>query len=286
MIPDPLLGTVRLAGLGMAKERRHRTGRANPAIGHCVRASLLLTLTWLGIGCDGNNMPMPDPSVRYVAFGDSATAGMSGHDYVDNLPLLLGRPPEEFANQGEGGETTSEGLERLRGLLSMRIYPNAHTLLYWEGGTDIIALMREVDRLLLLAPLASNYPYSRQLNETLDRIQATIEAAVAEGQAAGLAVYVATYFSLREAIAPCDPLFLDIILPSEARNANGYVSLLNDRIRQAAANTGATLVDIASANESLHADDANFRNCNHLSEYGNGIVAQLFAETLGQDEGE
>ena len=99
---------------------------------------------------------------------------------------------------------------------------------------------------------------------------------------AGLTVYVATYFSLREATAQCDPLSLHVILPSQAQNANGYVSLLNERIRQAAVNKGAIVVDIASVDDVLHADDSNFLNCNHLSDKGNGVVAQLFAEALGQ----
>ena len=187
-----------------------------------------------------------------------------------------------LGNHVEGGETTGEGLNRLRQLISLSIYPNADTLLYWEGGADIIDLIREVDGQLVFSPTASGYPYSVPLTETLGLIQTNIEAAISEGQTAGLTVYVATYFSLRESTAQCDLLSLHVILPSQAQNANGYVLLLNERIRQAAMNKGAVVVDIASADDVLHADDANFLNCNHLSDKGNEIVAQLFAEALGQ----
>jgi hypothetical protein len=192
----------------------------------------------------------------------------------------LGLPPGTIANQGRGGETTGEGLDRLRQLISRSIYPNADTLLYWEGGADIIDLIREVDGQLVFSPSASDYPHSGPLTETLDRIQTNIEAAIGEGRMAGLTVYVATYFSLRESTAPCDPLSLHVILPSQAQNANGYILLLNERIRQAAAIKEAVVVDIASADDVLHADDSNFLNCNHLSDKGNEIVAQLFHQPL------
>lgn len=259
-------------------------GRVSRAVCRCVCAVLALALFWSLMGC-ADEVLVPDPAVRYLAFGDSSTRGSSGRPYVDFLPDLLGLAPEKFANQGQGGERTSEGLERLRGLISRGIYPNAHTLLYWEGGGDIVALLRQVDGLLVFSPMAPGYPYATQLGETLDRLQANIEAAITEGQAAGMTVYVATYFFLRETIAPCEPLFLEFILPSQAANANGYISLLNERIRLAATNKGATLVDIASADATIRGDGANFLNCNHLGEKGNAIVAQLFAQALDNKAG-
>ncbi len=270
----------------MAKGNENRVGRFRSISYRRLRAVFSLSLLCSGIGCSENDLLVPDPAVHYLAFGDSATSGPSARDYPDILIELMGQAPETFAKQGQGGETSSEGLERLRQLMSRRIYPNAHTLLYWEGGVDIIDLIREVDGLLLFSPTALDYPDSERLIETLDDIQANIEAAITEGRTAGLTVYIATYFSLREAWAQCDPLFLDIILPSQARNANGYISLLNERIRRAAANQGAMLVDIASVDDILQADEANYVNCNHLSNQGNEIVARLFAEALGQDNGE
>jgi len=282
MIPDQLTDNGHFAGAGENLAERARPRSPASALCSCIHAALLLALTWATIGCEGVGLPLPDLSVRCLAFGDSSTSGDSGRDYVAFLPELLGRPSTDFANQGKGGETAHEGLKRLRQLIAMGVYPNADTLLYWQGGVDVIDLIRDVDGLLLLSPTASTYPYSGQLDERLNRIQADIEAAIAEGQAAGLTVYVATYFSLRETVATCDALFLDIMLPAQARNANGYLSLLNARIRQAAANAGAVVVDVASVDDSLRADDSNFLNCNHLSAKGNQIVAQLFAQVIGQ----
>lgn len=282
MIPDPNTHAIRPAGFAAAKVRRDRIGSVCVAAYRSVRVGLLPALIWSVIGCGDNHILIPDPNVLYLAFGDSGTSGGSGLSYPEILSELLEQPPGIIANQGRGGETTGEGLDRLRQLIERRIYPNAHTLLYWEGGGDIIELIGEVDGLLLFSPTASGYPYSGRLVETLDRVQTNIETVITEGQTAGLTVYVATYFSLREATAPCEPLALHVILPSQAQNANGYVSLLNERIRQAAVNKGAIVVDIASADDLLQSDDSNFVNCNHLSEKGNEIVAQLFAEALDQ----
>jgi lysophospholipase L1-like esterase len=273
---DQATGAMHLAAFVMTKAKKDRTGSCHRA----AYVGLLLTLSWPVIGCGDSGLLIPDPSVLYLAFGDSGTSGSSGRGYPEILSEFLGQATDVFANQGSGGETTGEGLDRLRQLLSLRIYPNAETLLYWEGGADITELIGEVDGLLLFSPLAPGYPHSTRLVETLDRVQTNIEAAITEGQAAGLTVYVATYFSLREVIAPCDPLFLEVMLPYQAHNANGYISLLNERIRQAAINNGAVVVDIASADDLLHADDSNFLNCNHLSDKGNEIVARLFAEAL------
>lgn len=247
---------------------------------HNIHAGFGLALSLVITGCVDNKILLPDPAVLYIAFGDSSTAGDSDTGYPQFLPDLLGRPADTVVNQGKSGETTAEGLERLDQILSLDIYPNAHTMMYWAGGIDILDFIREVDGLLLWSPSASNYPFSDRLSKRLDEIQANIETSISRGQSAGLNVYVATYFLSREVIAPCEPLLLSVILPAQARNANGYVSLLNERIRQAAANRGATLVEITAANSTLQSDSRNFANCNHLSEQGNRIVAEVFAQTL------
>jgi hypothetical protein len=111
-------------------------------------------------------------------------------------------------------------------------------------------------------------------------VEGNIEAIVEEAQSRGLTVYVATYYTSREAVAPCDALFLDTIIPSQASNANDYIALLNQRIRQATQDTGAILVDVATLDDELRTTSANYFDCNHLSTQGNTLVAELFADII------
>jgi lysophospholipase L1-like esterase len=229
-------------------------------------------------GC--TDMRFPDPAVRYVAFGDSSTKGPSTRDYPDILREQMGEAPETFANEGSGGETSEEGVDRLNELLSNGIFPNAEVLFYWQGGNDITEFIGDFDPFLIFSPDEEGYLFSGPLANRLDETQANIEAAISSAQEAGLVVYVATYYFLRENIAECDPLPLDILLPGQAVNANAYVAMLNERIRQAAARQGAFLVDVAAEDEVIRADPANYFNCNHLSEQGNEIIAGLFFDAV------
>ena len=237
----------------------------------------MLAPAFLG-GCI--DVRIPDPAVRYIAFGDSSTSGPSDRDYPDILRERLGEAPETFTNQGEGGETTEEGRQRLAELLSAELFPNAQILLYWEAAGDITEFIKDHDRFLLLAPGAADYPFSSVLASRLDQTQANIESAIDTARASGLTVYVATYFFLDETLSQCPAMPLNVILAAQAQNANAYLVRLNERIRDAAASAGATLVDVASLDSLLRSDSANYFNCNHLSARGNEIVADLFFEVM------
>ncbi len=234
--------------------------------------------TQLAAGCV--ELRLPDPDAVYVAFGDSATHGPSERDYPDILRERLGASAGSMANEGRGGETAQEGVDRLRGLLANEIFPNAEYLLYWEGGNDITDFIQDVDPLLLFSPDDPDYPFATRLNAELDSIAAAIRTAIRAGQDAGLRVHVATYFFLRENVGDCPALLFNIVLPAQAENANDYITRLNARIRQAVRDRGATLVDVADEDERLRDDPANYFNCNHLSERGNDIVAALFANSI------
>lgn len=222
-----------------------------------------------------------DPDVRIVSFGDSTTDGPSEKNYIEFLPDLLNEPTNIFSNQGNGGENTTDGLDRLRSLLDSAVFPNANILLYWQGGNDISDFIKDMDPLLLRSPDDDTFPFRDELTSQLDTAQANIESAIASAQAAGYEVFIATYFFIPDAIISCDALFFDFIIPGQARNANGYLRNLNDRIRLAAASRGATLVDIASLDDSIRATQDNYEDCNHLSALGNEIAAQLFADMVG-----
>ena len=133
-----------------------------------VRIALCLTLA-LATGCV--EIGVPDPAVRYVAFGDSTTAGPSSRDYPDILRELLGLPAETFANEGMGGETTDEGLSRLESLLAGDIYPEAEFLLFWEGGNDITDFIQETDPFLFFSPTDADYPFTSAINSRAPSFQ-------------------------------------------------------------------------------------------------------------------
>lgn len=223
---------------------------------------------------------LPAPSVRYVAFGDSATKGPSSRDYVEFLIDLLGENADAFSNEGEGGEVTNDGIDRLQSLIGLGIFPNAEALLFWQGGNDLTDFLQETDPLLVFSPDLPLFPFSASLDAKLDEIQSNVEAAIRMGHEAGWYVYVATYFFLPAGSTDCNPLPLEVLLPTQAAVANAYVARLNERIRTAAANEGAILVDVALKDNELRGDSANYFNCNHLSADGNEIVAGLFFEAI------
>jgi len=235
------------------------------------------TLIPLYSGCSG--LTGPDPNVRYIAFGDSTTAGPNDKNYWDFLREKLGEPADAFAGQGEGGEKSDEGLTRLNDLLANGLYPNAQVLLYWEGGDDLVELVRQYDPLLLLSPDDPNFPFTTTLDQKLSTIQANIEAAIQAGHDAGLTVLAATYYYLEPNIF-CKFMPLQFLTPDQAARANAYVVKLNIRIRQAVNNQNAILVDVETIGPALTQDPANYTDCNHLSDKGNAQVADLFLTQL------
>ncbi len=220
------------------------------------------------------------PEVVYVAFGDSSTRGPSEMDYVDYLPDLMNLPEEQWFNEGDGGEVTAEGLVRLQMLLDSEFFPNAQVLLFWEGGNDLIDMVAAVDPLLLSDPSSASFRFRDEIEMLLDEIQGNLENAIQVARDAGWQVFVATYFFLPEFSTNCDPLLLDLLLPAQSANANRYTIMLNERIRLATANQGATLVDVATLDDVLRSDSDYYENCNHLSAQGNAVVAQLFADVI------
>lgn len=250
----------------------------NKSAGHKLLMVGLTFAMLIAAGCD--SLLLVDEDVVFIAFGDSSTAGPSSKNYVEYLPDLLNRPAREFVNQGQGGETTGEGFDRLEQLIQRGVYPNARTLVYWLGGTDVIDFVLDRDPLLLLSPSDANYPYADALARRLDETQRNIEQVIDMADDAGWNVIVANYFPIPQTVPRCDALFLDVILPAQAANADAYVKLINQRIRLAAIAGGVDLVDIAALGDVLLADSDNYFDCNHLSASGNQIVAQRIADAI------
>ncbi|NOX59068.1 MAG: SGNH/GDSL hydrolase family protein [Planctomycetes bacterium] len=223
---------------------------------------------------------LPDPDVRVIAFGDSTTTGPSSKDYHEFLRERLGEDASAFAAEGSGGEGTRGGVNRLRGIIALNTYPNADTLLIWHGGNDIIGFIKDTDAFLLLSPDSADYPFTAKLEELLDEVQANLELEIALARGAGWDVFLATLFPIREQTSSCKPLPFNILLAPQATNANRYLNRLNDRIRLAAENAGAVLVDIEASGDELTADANNYFDCNHLSEAGNEIAADIFFNAI------
>jgi hypothetical protein len=126
----------------------------------------------------------------------------------------------------------------------------------------------------------SDYPYTQELDNELERVGAELAEAISLGESAGLDVYVATYYPILSGFSTCPAVPFDILLPGQAEHANEYVVLLNARIRQAAADAGAVLVDVAREADELADERDNYTNCNHLSAAGNARVAEVFFAAL------
>jgi len=241
---------------------------------------LICVMLVANAGCGG--LLLVDEDVVYIAFGDSSTAGPSSKNYVEYLPELLNLPAREFVNQGQGGETTLEGLDRLEQLIQSGVYPNARTIVYWQGGTDVIDFVLRRDPLLLWSPDDVDYPYTEALAQQLDETQVNIERAIDLADGERWNVIVVTYFPIPQNVPRCDALFLDVILPAQAANAGRYVERINERIRLAAFAGRADLVDIAALDNILLADSDNYFDCNHLSATGNQIVALRIADAISE----
>lgn len=234
---------------------------------------------WAG-GC-GTIVPAPDPDVRYIAFGDSTTNGPAATQYHEYLADLLDEPASAFANEGMSGERTSEGLSRLRDIFEQGRYPEATTLLYWEGGKELNEFIQENDPLLQSSPSDPDFPHDTELSAALDEVQANVEDAVLEARFQGLTVFVATYYPLAPEVEVCEPLPFNVLLPEQAERGNAYLSELNATLEFAALRSGATVIDVAAIGEELKQDSANYANCNHLSAQGNQRVAEVFAGAIG-----
>lgn len=242
-------------------------------------ATCIITFTLLPlVGC--STLGVPNPAVKYIAFGDSTTDSPSKKYYPDYLSKKLGKSRFSVANEGKGGETAADGLPRLQSLLNSYRYPNAEVLLYWEGGNDFQRWLRKTDPLLMTSPEEPTFPHDQSFNKEMSKLSSIIRAAVADARNDGLKVYVATYFYVREDFGLCKASALKVMTPLHARRANAYIRAVNDVIRAAALDAGAHVVDVESIADELAADRKNYYNCNHLSGRGNEKVAELFAEKI------
>jgi lysophospholipase L1-like esterase len=241
--------------------------------------TVLLTACMLVPGC----CQAPNPAPLYVCFGDSITAGKDVPTYPETLDGLIDPSVAgQVANEGESGESADNGADRIKNLFgSCNAYPNTVALLYLEGGAGLIDWIQEKDSFLLFDPLAPGYPYQAELTERLGNIKNNILAAVQTARSSGLQVYMATYYDLLAGVSPCDLHPLKLPLNEvQAERANHYTALLNQKIGEAASETGSALVDLNGVLGPLQGNPENFFDCNHPSASGNALIAEVFFEAL------
>ncbi len=238
--------------------------------------ALLASTALLAAGCG----PVVRPEVRFVALGDSITGTLDSDTWPRFFVDLLGIADEALAAEGSGGRTVDGGFERLNEILDLGTYPDATVLIYFLGGADVIDFVASVDPALTTTPSAGQFPFGDVLNALLDDMRPTMRATLELADAAGLEIYVATYFSLPAGVAPCAALGGDPLSSAQAERVNEYVALLNDVIGDLAVEFGVTLVDLRLDSEALLGPPAHFADCTHPNECGAEIIAARFAEAL------
>lgn len=229
-------------------------------------------------GC-GLEFQTPNPSARIIALGDSATRGPGGQGYPEMMPGQLSVPVQSVVNEGVGGEETTAGLGRLKHLIDRKLFPNAETILIWEGGTDLIHFVAASDGSLQWNPLDENFPLREQLSNVLNRIESNLGDMIRAARDTNWTPYLLTYFPMRTD-RTC--LLFSFELSDQQANAiDAYFNSLNERIRSAAATNGVTVIDIAAIGNEIEENEANYLDCNHLSGQGNTLVAAQVTRVLG-----
>ncbi len=242
------------------------------------RCALLLLGSMIAAGgCRAFDTAGP---LHVVAFGDSMTAGPTARCYPDFLAEALDGSGASVISAGVSGETSADGLRRLPKVLRSVRCAGRGVLLYWEGGNDINRFIRRHDRWLRHDPRAADYPLTDSLEQVLNDVQRNLTRAVRQAQRRRMGIFLVTYPPVRASLLSCDAMPGGFLLPAQAERANGYVGLLNDRIRRAAALTGAGVVDPAAHAEAFAADPAHYHDCIHPSEAGQRFIAALVTEAL------
>lgn len=117
--------------------------------------SIVLAVLTLASCSDPVTLPPLSQDAVIVAFGDSLTSGSgatNAHDYPTVLSGLTGR---KVINAGVPGEVSSEGLQRLPGVLDAN---SPRLLILIHGGND---LLREMDQAETRANLAAMIQMAR-----------------------------------------------------------------------------------------------------------------------------
>ena len=226
---------------------------------------------------DTLNSADPRPSVILVCFGDSATKGAVDQHYPGYIEEWINPGDDDVANEGKSGETSSEGLNRLRNIINSNEYPNAQVYAYWEGGNDIVDAISQVDPLLIWDPARSWYPFREQLATLLAIVKENLRQGVAKIRETDATPVLGTYYYLM-AFKKCKLSPFHFLFPLQVRRTDHYVDELNQVIYELADEENVPLADIHS--ELGRMMYWHYHDFNHANAEGNRLIAEVWFEAV------
>ena len=130
------------------------------------RLICLLVLTLVASGC-ASGLRIPNLMTRTVCFGDSMVDGDSNKNFWEYVREDKSESRFSYANEGKGGDTIAEGLKRFKSLVKYSIYPNATVLIYWQGGKDVMNLVKKYDVIYAEDLSVKNMTKNRKLAKSI-----------------------------------------------------------------------------------------------------------------------
>lgn len=263
---------------------------------------LSIVLLFLGIftiGCDD-----PAAVVRYICFGDSATYGQVGSGataYPHRLQQLLfdtettcSHCDREIqncctANRAQLGEKSCNSLGRLES--DLNYFTNITSILYWEGGNDVIDYVCNqttgVNRALDRDPSSEEI---RHIEE--DIVDGCVQNAVnlIRTLKPNIIIYLGTYYNV-----PPNLPFFDYtdasgnpigLTQAQANIANKYIHVFNMRIYELAYNLGIPVAPVGSNDDmGRYICDSldftvNYFDAMHANNIGNCCIAKIWYTSI------
>jgi len=217
----------------------------------------------------------PRPSVILVCFGDSATKGAVDQHYPSYIEEWINPSEDDVANEGKSGETSGEGLSRLRDIIDSEKFPNAQVYAYWEGGNDLVDTITELDPFLIWDPARSWYPFRAELDDILSNIKENLRQGIQKIRETDAQPILGTYYYLM-AFKKCKFSPIHFLFPFMVRKANHYVDQLNNVIYELADEENVPLADI---NKELGTMSYwSYHDYNHANALGNRLIAEVWLE--------
>lgn len=209
---------------------------------------------------------------KVVCFGDSYTAGPAALSFPDYLEFLIDPGDSDVVNEGEGGETSDEAFWRMLGMILIFEHFGADVWTITTGGNDLIDWLEDTDPFLMHDPTDPNYPYEDELNDLLETVKFNIGMCIDLIWISGSEAVLGTYMQVVPWL-PCDPSPIGFFTPGLADKANTYMMILNDAIREVAADKNVDVNDLEANLPWISGHLVNYYDCLHPNTVGNFSIA-------------